>query len=389
MNDIGIDLSVFDTAAEVLVTKTIPDVEHLKTFLDAGLCENGRQSRFDNLFGNIIPPTQEPQDQLIHQIQEYIFGNGKLSKPEMQQANALFPMDVAVIVAQSKDVSSEWNLTDPNVPIVKVELGTLNLKQGGYIVIHGQSLEFTVDTINRDGNSGSADYADFNILGVDGATPATAGTPTSPGTASKGTVANCNGGSAGTGHTGAPGSPGDPGAPGNKPTPSMAAEIIITTSIGGTANEISFLTRSGAGGKGGKGGKGAKGGTGGTGGDGARCTCTGRPGGTGGIGGTGGRGGKGGDGVNGVDAAGNIIINVPQSEYLKVATPLKKDAPPGERGTGGDGGERGDAGSGGKDVGKGSATGSPGQKGGEGTKGDYGNPGTQSGKPGNVNVIST
>ena len=37
MSDLGIDQSVFDTATEVLVTKTILDVEELKAFLDAGI----------------------------------------------------------------------------------------------------------------------------------------------------------------------------------------------------------------------------------------------------------------------------------------------------------------------------------------------------------------
>lgn len=386
MNDLGVDLSLFETASEVVVTKTIKDVEKLKDLLDRGHCEEGRQTRFDNLFGGITR-LEEPQDQLLKQVQEYIFGNGKLSPSQLKQANSMFPMNVAMVAAQSKDLDTKWDLTNPDTPIVKVDIETLNLKQGGYIVIHGQSLEFTVDTINRDGNTGSADFADFNILGKNGTKPSPGGTPASPGTAGKGTSSTCAGGATGgVGDEGSPGSDGDPGSPGGKPTPSMAAEIIITKGIGGTENSISIMTMSGAGGEGGKGGDGAKGGKGGKGGDGARCTCEGRPGGMGGIGGRGGNGGPGGDGSDGVDAEGNVTIQIPQAEYSKVKNPIRKEAPPGGRGTGGKGGAGGDGGDAGADVGKGSAPGSSGGEGGEGSKGDFGAEGKKSGKPANVSV---
>ena len=140
--------------------KTIPDVEHLKTFLDDGSSEYEITSQLGNLYRNSALP-----------------------ESEILESDNLFPMDILVVAAETKDISSEWNLTNSSTPIVKVEIGTLNLKQGGYIVIEGQPLKFTVDTIIRDGDSGSAERADFNILGKDGTKPNDAGTPGSPGTA--------------------------------------------------------------------------------------------------------------------------------------------------------------------------------------------------------------
>ncbi|KEP69983.1 hypothetical protein DL1_21115 [Thioclava dalianensis] len=325
---------------------------------------------------------------VAHAVARHVYGAAPLSDADLALAQSAFPLQLNVVSQPDKTINSEWNLNEisPDGPIV-VSLGTLTIEDGGYIVVSNRALDFTVDTLVRNGSAAPGnDMGIFNILGITGAAGTPGDTPTAPGQATNGKPGNCSsagiaGDSGGNGTTGTLGSAGGPGGAGGLGKPSLAATIRITTAVQ-SATALSVVTQSGAGGQGGAGGTGSKGGQGGNGGNGATCGCTGSAGGSGAQGGTGGKGGPGGQGGNGVDAEGDITIFAP-STALSLFQPIKKTAQPGAGGapgTGGAGGDGGSAGSGGKH----NSGGSGGGTGGQGETGTPGVAGTIAGQPADI-----
>ena len=251
-----------------IVTKSISDIEELKKFLDQGLDEKKREAHLDALQQG-ISTAPESEAEFIQHVEDYLFGNRPLSSINPKLLREVFPLNAAVVAAENKVVDGRWDLTTEGAKVVSLHIGTLTLKQGGYIIIEGQPLELTVDRIIRDGDTGDPDFLDINILGKTGHEPDPAGTPASPGRAATGSNGNCDGElNGGTGSKGDPGATGNPGKSGGAGIPSLSARIFIKESIGGSAGTLSIQTYSGAEGKGGKGGQGATGGAGGHGGKG-------------------------------------------------------------------------------------------------------------------------
>jgi hypothetical protein len=361
------------------------DTDQLRSLLDLGLDEKGRQAHFQAMFDGITVP-DDAGAQLVHKVTAHVIGNGELSAQDKAAAAPLFPMTFHVSAAPGPvTVNAPSDLSTPDGSPRVVSFTDVIMEQGGYFVCNGTPLIFTCNTLTRNGNSGS-NVADFNILGKPGVTPATPAQPGGATQAAAGYTGECSsvgiaGHGGGPGNPGAPGSPGTPGSAGGQGTPSMQTTITIQTTL--TATTLSVFSQSGRGGQGGNGGQGGPGQQGGNGGNGVTCDCTGNAGGQGGDGGSGGTGGAAGNGGNGVDAAGNVTVRVPtQSDVGKVTTSTAP-APPGGPGTPGPGGPPGSGGSGGKN----NSGGTGGGTGAYGGSGAQGQPATVTGRAAQINVM--
>jgi hypothetical protein len=366
---------------------TVPvyDADQLRSLLDLGLDEAGREAHYQALFGGVAPATSDA----VSKITAHAVGNGTLSEADKAAAAPTFPI-TAHVTANAVGpitVNARYDLSTPDGSPRIVSFTDVVIDQGGYFVCEGTPLAFTCDTLTRNGNSGSTNIADFNILGRTPATPATPPTPAGATQASSGYGGECSsagiaGHGGGPGNPGATGTPGTPGSPGLRGVASMPATITIQSALN---SNISVFSQSGPGGQGGSGGQGGPGQQGGNGGGGVTCGCTGNAGGQGGDGGAGGVGGNGGNGGDAADAAGNVVIRVPSGQTSKVAS-TTAPAPPGAPGTPGPGGvpgAGGDGGGGGKDNNGGSKGGTATY----GASGQQGTPGTITGRAAQIQVL--
>lgn len=363
----------------VKTTTVVQNVEQLRSLLDHGFDETGREAHYQALFGGISAPG-ETGASTAQRLAAHVIGNADLSEEDQAQVAGAFPMTVNVVASPESagplTVSSAYPLSSSGGPTI-VSFTDVILEQGGYFVCRGTILSFTCNTLTRNGNTGNSALADFNILGMTPPTPAPKQAPTPVGQAGAGANGDCP--SAGiAGSSGADGTPGQSGTagyagtPGGAGIPSQAATIKIMTALN---NPISIYSQSGNGGTGGDGSTGGTGQQGGNGGNGAQCDCTGSGAGNGGDGGAGGMGGTAGDGGPSTDAQGNIAVYVPtQADVQKVSFTPEQATPgnPGNPGYGGAGGAGGNGGSGGKNNGNGN----PGGPGTLGAQGEYGQPGS-------------
>jgi hypothetical protein len=358
-------------------TKVVYSPEELRSLLDLGLDEQGREAHYQALYGGITPANTGAS--IAQTISAHVVGNAALSDEAKAQAATAFPLTVHVAAAAGpltvNAANSPYDLSTPDGSLKTVTYTDVIIEQGGYFVCYATPLSFTCTTLTRVGNSGSG-AADFNIQGRTGSTPAAPGAPTGATQASGGYGGECSsagisGHGGGPGNPGATGTPGTSGGPGGDGLPSQQATIVIQTTLN---NPITIFTQSGPGGTGGNGGPGGPGQQGGNGGGGVTCGCTGNAGGQGGDGGTGGTGGTAGNGGNGVDAHANIAVYVPSPADVGKVTYASQSAfpgNPGTPGTGGPGGGGGTGGGGGKDNGGGShgGTGAQGATGARGLAG--------------------
>jgi hypothetical protein len=374
----------------VKTTTVVQNVDQLRSLLDHGFDQAGREAHYQALFGGVSTPDGTGAS-TAQRLAAHVIGNTDLSDEDKAQVAGAFPMTVNVVAspetAGALTVSSEYSLGSTSGPTI-VTFTDVILDQGGYFVCRGTILSFTCNTLTRNGNTGNAGIADFNILGITPATPPTPPTPAPPGQAAAGANGDCSsagiaGRSASNGNPGGPGTPGTAGTTGGAGVASQAATIKIQTTL---HNPISIYSQSGNGGSGGSGGQGGVGQQGGNGGNGATCDCTGNGAGNGGDGGTGGTGGAAGNGGNATSAQGNIVVYVPSQADVGCVTFTPATANPGnpgQPGPGGPGGAGGGKGSGGKNNGDGSAGGT-GAPGGTGAQGQAG---SQTGQPAQISVI--
>jgi hypothetical protein len=384
-------------AAGLAETKTVVhDVGQLRSLLDQGLDQQGRQAHHDALFNGIQPAAtggaaadDAGGAALSQRIAAHVVGNANLSDEDHAAIAPAFPLTAHVTAATGPlTVRSRYDLSTPDGSMRIASFTDVTLEQGGYFVCESTPLTFTCATLTRNGTSGSSG-ADFSILGKTGATPPTPPAPAGSGQAAAGPPGLCYaagvaGPGGGNGSAGAPGAPGTAGVTGGPGTPSMPATINIQTALTVTG-PLTVYSQSGPGGQGGNGGAGGPGQQGGNGGNGVSCDCTGNGGGQGGPGGRGGDGGAAGNGGNAVNAAGNVVIRVPgQADVAKVhfTTAVAPPGAVGQPGPGGPGGAGGSGGSGGKD----SPGGGPGGSSGPGATGAPGQPGTVSGRAAQITV---
>ena len=326
----GIPVTATANGGPVETKTVVHDVDQLRSLLDLGLDQQGRQAHHEALFNGIEPAATggaaaaaDGGAALSHRITARVVGNADLSDEDRAAIAPAFPLTAHVTAAPGPlTVRSRYDLSTPDGSVRIASFTDVTLEQGGYFVCESTPLTFTCTTLTRNGNSGSS-AADFNILGKTSATPPTPPTPAAASQAAPGTPGECSAaGVAGhgglPGSSGAPGTPGTAGANGNPGTPSMPATITIQTALTVT-EQLTIYSQSGPGGQGGNGGAGGPGQQGGNGGNGVTCDCTGNAGGQGGNGGRGGAGGAAGNGGNGVDAAGNVVIRVPsQADVAEV-----------------------------------------------------------------------
>ena len=260
-------------------TKTVVhDVDQLRSLLDLGLDQQGRQAHYEALFNGIEPAATGGQAAaadggapLSQRIAAHVVGNADLSDEDRAAIAPVFPLTAHVTAAPGPiTVNSRYDLSTPDGSVRIVSFTDVTLEQGGYFVCESTPLSFTCTTLTRIGTSGSS-AADFNILGKTGATPATPPTPGAAGQAAPGAPGECSsagiaGQGGGNGSSGAAGTPGTAGPNGNPGTPSMQATITIKNAL--TASELIVYSQSGPGGQGGIGGAGGLGQQGGNGGNG-------------------------------------------------------------------------------------------------------------------------
>ena len=195
-------------------TKTVVhDAGQLRSLLDVGLDQQGRQAHYEALFGGIQPATTGAQATaadggvpLSQRIAAHVIGNADLSDQDQAAIAPAFPLTAHVTAAPGPiTVSSRYDLSTPDGSVRIVSFTDVTLEQGGYFVCESTPLTFTCQTLTRTGDSGSS-AADFNILGKPGATPATPPTPAAASQAAAGANGECSSaGIAGTG--GGPGMP--------------------------------------------------------------------------------------------------------------------------------------------------------------------------------------
>ena len=177
-------------------TKTVVhNVDQLRSLLDLGLDQQGRQAHYEALFNGIQPAATATQAAvtgaqstaadggalLSHRIAAHVVGNADLSDEDRAAIAPAFPLTAHVSAAPgSITVSSKYDLSTPDGSVRIVSFTDVTLEQGGYFVCESTPLSFTCVTLTRIGTSGSS-AADFNILGKKGATPATPPTPAAPG----------------------------------------------------------------------------------------------------------------------------------------------------------------------------------------------------------------
>jgi len=388
----GIPVTAMGGGALVETRTVVHDVDHLRSLLDLGLDQQGRQAHYEALFDGIEPAAGGAAGDggaaLSHRIAAHVVGNADLSDEDRAAIAPAFPLTAHVTAAPGPlTVNSKYDLSTPDGSMRIASFTDVTLEQGGYFVCESTPLVFTCNTLTRTGDSGTSS-ADFNILGRAGVTPPTPQTPAAPGQAASGSPGDCTsvgiaGSSGGPGNPGRTGTPGDPGTPGNPGTPSMQASITIQQALTGS---LAIYSQSGPGGQGGNGGAGGAGAAGGNGGNGATCDCTGSAGGPGGDGGTGGAGGAAGNGGNGVNAAGKVVIRVPSQADVSKVQHRTEAAPPGDPGQRGPGGPGG-AGGGGGGGGKNNSGGGNGGAGNPGASGAQGQRGTVPGKAAQITVM--
>lgn len=179
-------------------TKTVVhNVDQLRSLLDLGLDQQGRQAHYEALFNGIQPAATATQAAvtgaqstaadggtlLSHRIAAHVVGNADLSDEDRAAIAPAFPLTAHVTAAPGPiTVSSKYDLSTPDGSVRIVSFTDVTLEQGGYFVCESTPLSFTCVTLTRIGTSGSS-AADFNILGKKGATPATPPTPAAPGQA--------------------------------------------------------------------------------------------------------------------------------------------------------------------------------------------------------------
>jgi hypothetical protein len=365
-------------------TVSIRDVAQLRSLLDLGLDEAGRQQHLDALMGTDAPAGGDP----VRTVNAQVIGNEQLDDPRRAVTEQLFPIRAQVVAAAGPvTVDGRYDLSTPDGRMSIVTFTDVTLNPGGYFYCAATPLSFTCDTLTRNGDSGAE--GDLLIVGRTAAIPGTPPTPGAAGQAQNGNQGQCSAaGVAGPGGDGgSPGDTGSPGTPGGRGgggTASQPATIRINTTL--TTSRLVIFTQSGPGGTGGDGGQGGPGQQGGDGGNGVTCGCTGNAGGPGGPGGQGGPGGRAGDGGDGVDAAGNIVLYLPTTADIPKVIQVAQPAPPGQAGNpghGGSGGAGGNASTGGKNNPGGSAgpTGIP------GSSGTTGIPGSLTGRPATITTL--
>ena len=392
---LGHSTDLLNAGHDIETTINVPNVDALKALIEPGSEPADRQAVGRLLLGAAPPPHPDAdasQQAIVNRVHAYLYGVGDLASSDRQRIAGAFPLAVKTASYPNKVINDVWELGTSQPGIVVVNVGTLTMNPNSAVVVRNSILQFSVDTIVRDGAAPSG-YYDFNILGVTGGAGTPGGGSGGGGAGNRGSGGTCSspgvaGSAGGDGQRGTTGPTGAAGHTGGDGLPSLPATLSITTGITGSAAQITFMTSSGAGGTGGAGGQGGVGGPGGPGGDGATCGCEGTRGGNGGPGGAGGSGGQGGTGGNGVPAAGNIVIKAPARLASRIAPAVKRTAPPGPGGPGGGGGGGGPGGGGGS-GGKHESDGGGGGEGAAGSQGPAGNSGSQTGQPAEVTLIAT
>jgi hypothetical protein len=389
LTSLGVPADAGTNGYALETTVIVYDLDGLLRVLDLEIDPLGRAAHFEALFGS-IPVSDEPDFALLRRVAAHVIGNEPLSDEDRSAVDPLFPITVAVTIANGPiTVDKVIDLSTNDGTERVVTYTDVTMVEGGAFVCYATPLTFTCDTLTRTGRP-PAGMNDFTIAGRTGAAKATPPQPEAATQAGNGEKGECS--SAGiAGRGGQPGNKGDegtkgsPGLDGNDGLPSYEATIEIKNKLT-VDRALKIFTQSGPGGKGGDGGQGGAGQQGGNGGDGVTCGCTGNGGGRGNDGGRGGKGGPAGHGGNGVDARGNIYVLVPTgADVSKVDGLPPVPAPPGGPGSpgpGGPGGKGGGGSSGGKNnsgagVG-GDATG--------GDPGDRGDHGKLTGKPAEIEV---
>ena len=162
-------------AGPLETTVTVYNTDQLRSLLDHGLDEQGRDAHYQALFDGIPPPGSDT----VGKVTAHAVGNGSLSETDKAAAAPMFPMTVHVSAnaAGPITVSSRYDLSTPDGTPRIVAFTDVILEQGGYFVCESTPLAFTCTTLTRNGNSGASNIADFNIIGKTGATLPTPPTP--------------------------------------------------------------------------------------------------------------------------------------------------------------------------------------------------------------------
>jgi hypothetical protein len=372
----------------------VPNVDALKGLIDPQANTADRQALGRQLLGTAPlphPDADASHQALVSRVHAYLYDMAGLAATDKQRVSSAFPLAVHTESSPNKTITGLWELGTSQSGVVVVNVGTLTMQPGSAVVVRNSILQFTVDTVVRQGTAPSG-YYDFNVLGVTGSVGGVGSPAGQGGSGERGAGGTCSspgiaGSAGGDGQRGTAGPTGGSGHTGSDGLPSMPATISITTDISGPASQLTIYTSSGGGGTGGTGGQGGLGGPGGPGGNGANCGCEGTRGGHGGPGGPGGPGGQGGTGGNAVPAAGNVVIKLPSKLASRIAPAVKRTAQPGPGGAGGAGGQGGPGGGGGG-GGKHESGGDGGGQGAAGSQGPSGPSGGQTGGPAEVTVIA-
>ena len=194
----GIPVTALATAGLAETKTVVHDVGQLRSLLDQGLDQQGRQAHFEALFKGIQPAATGRQAAaaddggaaLSQRIAAHVVGNAGLSDEDRAAIAPAFPLTAHVTAAPGPlTVSSRYDLSTPDGSMRIASFTDVTLEQGGYFVCESTPLTFTCTTLTRHGASGGS--ADFNILGKTGATPPAPPAPAGAGQAAAGRPGQC------------------------------------------------------------------------------------------------------------------------------------------------------------------------------------------------------
>ena len=390
---LGHDVENLKLGQQVSTIINVQSVDELHHLLHDSMPTDDRRNRAPAMLRSAEAAAEGSIEAVMHRVRSYIFADEPLADEDRQQIGGAFPMQVQARSLPDKTLGpgEAWDLGTSTSPVV-LNIGTLTMESGSFIVIRNTVLNLSIQTLIRNTGTTPGPGYDLAILGVPGLKGHEGGVGEAGGNGLNGTPGACSSaGIAGPpgepGRSGATGGSGAQGCQGGDGLPALTATIRIGPGgIAGSGQRFVILSQSGAGGPGGMGGVGGKGGDGGRGGNGATCGCTGTAAGNGGNGGSGGPGGTGGTGGNGSEAD-DIYVAVPAGQTSRIAK-LTQEAPPGAGGLAGPGGPGGAGGVGGAEA-KHNGPGLPGEMGQAGNPGCAGLQGAKPGAPAEIQVSET
>ena len=136
------------------------DLDGLRLLFDLALGEGARDAHFKALFDGIDVP-DDPDLALLRRAHGHMIGNETLSDEDRAAVDPIFPITVALTVADGPlTVDKPYDLSTTDGTPRVVSFTDVTIAQGGYFTCYATPLLFSCDTLTRTGDTGGT-MADF------------------------------------------------------------------------------------------------------------------------------------------------------------------------------------------------------------------------------------